>query len=103
MTEFDPTPDPIGDWRRLVEALEDIVETAEPEAAGAPEGTADVRRLVALRLAACRRDRLPAFWVRRGRAETPGPDIADPPETTQSDPPSRPPDARVRPRPLWRE
>jgi hypothetical protein len=103
MTEFDPTPDPIGDWRRLVEALEDILETAEPDAAGTRKGTDDVRRLVALRLAACRHDRLPVFWVRRGRAGTPCPDIAEPAETTESDPPSRPPDVVSRPRTLWRE
>jgi hypothetical protein len=60
------------EWRAVLDALDGLI-AAIPNGfdgplADEPVEIDDVRRLIWLRLADRRRDRLPSFWVRRGSA-----------------------------------
>jgi hypothetical protein len=97
-------PDPAARWRATIDALEAVLQAAPDEPELDTAEAADVRHLIAMRLAAARRDNLPAAWVRR-----PGifPRIvadAVTPETTEPTAPTPPsPHPPTRPRPAWHE
>jgi hypothetical protein len=105
MTQFDATHDPIARWRSVVDALDRLVMSNEGEPNIAAEEVEDVRRLVAFRLAAARRNSLPAVWVRRGRGGVPiAPEPSEAADHAEQDEGGGPvPDPPSRLRPDWRE
>jgi len=104
MTDFRDGPDLTERWRATVEALEALVQAAPEEEIDTAEAD-EVRRLITMRVAAARRNKLPAAWVRR-----PGIGLPTPPEagatgeaTDRPEPPPRAPHPPAHPRPAWRE
>ena len=105
MTDIRDGLDPIARWRALIDAMEAVTLAA----AGTPEidstEAEEVRRLIAMRLAAARRNNLPTAWtgrpgiVARLVADT----RANPAPTDGADPAPRAPHPPVRPRPAWQE
>ena len=105
MTDIHDRLDPIARWRALIDALEGVTLAAT----GAPEldpGEAEeVRRLITMRLAAARRNSLPAAWTRRpGVVSALVPDTrATPAPTDRAEPAPQAPQPSARPRLAWHE
>ncbi len=67
MSDWQETPDAVGAWRAVVDALDAIVQSAPTDGIvrHGDAGEADeVRRVITIRLAPHRRDTLPALWAR---------------------------------------
>ena len=65
MTDIRDRLDPIARWRATIDAIEGVT-LAAPDAPEIDASEAEeVRRLITMRLAAVRRNNLPAAWTRR--------------------------------------
>ena len=96
---------PIARWRALIDALEAVTLAATDALEIDPAEAEEVRRLSTMRLAAARRDNLPAVWTRRpGIVPHLVPDTrATPAPTDRAEPASRAPHPPARPRLAWHE
>ena len=105
MTDNRDRSDPIARWHAIVAALEAAVLAALDQPEIDPAEADEVRRLVAMRLAAARPNKLPAAWARRpGIVPHLVPDEAVAPEATERAEPTPPsPSLPSRPPPAWRE
>jgi len=105
MTDIRDGLDPIARWRALIDAMEAVTLAA----AGTPEidstEAEEVRRLIAMRLAAARRNNLPAAWtVRPGIVPRLVPDTrATPAPTDRAEPARQAPHPPARPWLVWHE
>jgi hypothetical protein len=105
MTDIRDPLDPVALWSATIDAVEAVAlaTTGTPEID--PIEAEEVRRLIAMRLAAARRNNLPTAWtgrpgiVARLVADT----RANPAPTDGAEPASRAPHPPARPRLAWHE
>jgi hypothetical protein len=104
MTDFRDGPDLTERWRATIEVLEALVHAAPEEEIDTAEAD-EVRRLIIMRVAAARPNKLPAAWVRRPVIGPPTPPEAGATgeATDRPKPPPQAPHPRAHPRPVWRE
>jgi len=105
MTDIHDRFDPTARWRATIDALEGVTLAATDAPEIDPTETEDVRRLIAMRLAAARRNNLPAAWTRRpGIVPCLVPDTrVTPAPTDRAEPAPRAQDPPARSRLAWHE
>lgn len=105
MTGIRDRSDPTARWRATIDAVEAVLQAAADEPEIDPTEAEEVRRLVTMRLAAARRNNLPAAWaVRPGIVPRLVPDTGAAPETAERAEPTPPsPHLPARTPPAWHE
>jgi hypothetical protein len=105
MTDVRNPLDPTARWRATIDAMEAVMLAAPDAPEIEPTEAEEVRRLITMRLAAARRNSLPAAWTRRPGVVSPlVPDTrATPAPTDRTEPAPRAPHPATRPRLAWHE
>jgi hypothetical protein len=105
MTDNRYRSDPLARWHAAIDALEAVVLATPDQPVIDTAEAMEIQRLIAMRLAAARRNTLPAAWTRRpGIVPHLVPDPrATPAPTDRAEPAPRAPHPPARPRLAWHE